>query len=313
MQNILWYLAVAGFILCAGCEAQTQAPALPAAVENTEPDTSAIEAVRQYNALVEMLYDVRLTHAQRARLRPFVDQYRLGQGQERQVFDNCLTFYQRLMAMSDEERPAFCRQIMPVSLLEQWKLAKTGNAEALLMLDIYYAAHPPLAQGTPHLTRDLVDALVEFDHFFNTAVKGVKAGPIDAPYREKMYQEAIEKWKTMDANAQEAMFKSAANVSMLRLQWERSSPEDRLLIKANAVGEQNLSPAERQQLAQIQQIQLQQMQAQLGALQQQQWQILGNELQYMRQNQQTIMGNGTYYNQTLRRWEQHGGVVTEFH
>lgn len=46
---------------------------------------------------------------------------------------------------------------------------------------------------------------------------------------------------------------------------------------------------------------------------QQQWQMLGNELQYMRQNQQTIMGNGTYYNQILRRWEQHGRVVTEFH
>jgi hypothetical protein len=298
------------------CDAQSKQAEFAVAHTAIQADTTTIEEVRQYHALVEMLYDVRLTHAQRAQLRPFVDQYRLGKGQKRQIFDNCLEFYRQLMMKATEERTAHCRQIMPVSLLEQWKLAKTGDAEARLMLDIYYAAHPPLAQGTPHLTRDIVDALIAFDHFFNTTVKGLKTGPIDKPYREKMYKEAINKWKTLDANAQEEMFKSAANVSMLRLKWDNAGPEDRLLIKARAVGEQNLSPAEQQQLAQIQQIQqwqMQQMQAQLGSIQQQQWQLLGNEIQYMRQNQQTIMGNGTYYNQTLRRWEQHGGVVTEFH
>ncbi len=311
LNLLLWCIF---FAPACGAQAKRQP-----AVENlvsTQLDTSATEEVRQYNTLVEMLYDVRLTHAQRAQLRPFVDQYRLDKGQKRQVFDNCLEFYRQMMMKATEERTAYCRQIMPVSLLEQWKLAKTGDAEARLMLDIYYAAHPPLALGTPHLTRDIVDALMEFDHFFNTDVKGLTTGPIDVAYREKMYQEAINKWKTLDKNGQEEMFKSAANVSMLRLKWEHSGPEDRLLIKARAVGEQNLSASERKQLAQIQQLQMmqmQQMQAQLGSLQQQQWQMLGNELQYMRQNQQTIMGNGTYYNQSLRRWEQHGGVVTEFH
>jgi hypothetical protein len=130
-----------------------------------------------------------------------------------------------------------------------------------------------------------------------------------------MYQEAIAKWKTLDAAGQEATLKSAAQVGLHRLQWSAASPEDRLLIKARVVGEQNLSQEERQYLAQIQQkmaMQQQQMMAQLGSIRQQQWQMVGNQLQYMRQNQQTIMGNGTYYNQTLGRWEQHGGVVTEF-
>jgi hypothetical protein len=81
------------------------------------------------------------------------------------------------------------------------------------------------------------------------------------------------------------------------------------MIRYNVVGEQGLSPTEKQLVL----AQLQQMQNQIGGLRNQQWQVLQNEMQYMRQNQQTIMGNGTYYNQTLRRWEQHGGIVTEFH
>jgi hypothetical protein len=266
--------------------------------------------------LVEMLYDLRLNHANRARLRPFIDGHRLSRNPaKRQVMDNCLALYQQIIAMPQTERLAYCRNILPVGLMEQWKLAKTGDPEAQLMLELYYEAHPPLAQGTPHLTRDIVDALIEFDYFFNTEVKGLKTGPIDAPFREKMYQEAIAKWKTLDAAGQEAMLQSAAQVGLRRLQWTAASPEDRLLIKARVVGEQNLSPEERQYLAQIQQQMIamqQQMMSQLGGLQQQQWQMMGNQLQYMRQNQQTIMGNGTYYNQTLGRWEQHGGIVTEF-
>ncbi len=276
----------------------------------TEPDTTSDKSLRNYNQLVEMLFDMQMTHGQRAQLRGFIDKYRLSRKPaERQVFDNCMQLYAKLMDMPEQERMAMCRQMRAITLMEQWKLAKTGDAEAQFMLDLYYAAHPPLAQGPPHLTPDIVDALIEFDHFFNTEVKGLKTGPIDQPFREKMYKEAVAKWATLNAQGKEDVLKTASQVSVQRIKWANSGPEDRLMIKANLVGVQNLSPQEKQQLQQIQS-----MMAQMNAMvQQHQHQMLNNELQFMRQNQQTIMGNGTYYNQTLRRWEQHGGVVTEFH
>jgi len=294
------------------CTAQPaeKTPAKNAATSSVaQPDTTADPDLRRYNALVEMLFDVKMTHAERAQLRTFADSYRFSDNaQQNQVFENCLVFYEQLMAMPASERDAQCRKLRAITLNENWKVAKTGDAEAKWMLDLYYAAHPPLAPGAPPLTREIVDAIIEFDYFFNVEVKGIKAEPMDAAFREKMYKEAIDKWKTLDAAQQREMFETAAKVALQRLQWEQSTPEQRLLVKANVVGEKNLSEEERRYLAQFMQAQA----AQLNQLRQQQTQLITNELQFMRQNQQTIMGNGTYYNQTLGRWEQHGGIVTEF-
>lgn len=289
--------------------AKNASPA-PAASSVAQPDTTADPDLRRYNALVEMLFDVKMTHAERAQLRTFADGYRFSDdAQKNQVFKNCLVFYEQLMGMSASERDAQCKKLRAITLNEHWKIAKTGDTEAKWMLDLYYAAHPPLASGTPPLTREIVDALIEFDYFFNVEVKGIKAEPMDAAFREKMYKEAIAKWKTLNVAQQQEMFTTAANVALQRLQWEHSTPEQRLFVKAKVVGENNLSEEERRYLAQFRQAQA----AQLNQLRQQQTQLITNELQFMRQNQQTIMGNGTYYNQTLGRWEQHGGIVTEFH
>lgn len=312
MTRLFFFVLLPLAAQLAACTAQHQDPPAGQAVAGApayEADTTSVAEVRDYFALVEMLYDLRLGNQQRAQLRPFVEAYRTGDAPKRQVFDNCLQFYAQLMAMTPGDRDAQCHLMRAISLEEQWKLAKTGDAEARLMLDLYYAAHPPLADGTPPLTRDIVDALMEFDYFFNVEVKGLKAEPMDADFREAMYKEAVSTWKTLDSGAQQAMCKTASEVARQRLVWQNATPEMRLQIKAEVVGEQHLAPAERAELARIRQ-QLAQFDQ---SFYQQQNQLLTNELHFMRQNQQTIMGNGTYYNQTLGRWEQHGGIVTEFH
>jgi hypothetical protein len=186
IQHIFILLLAFPLLLSLGqCTAQPS-PATATQTAITQPDTAAAQELRQYHTLIEMLYDLRLNHTHRARLRPFVDGYRLSNvPAKRKVMDNCLALYQQITAMPPVERLAYCRNILPVGLMEQWKLAKTGDAEAKLMLELYYEAHPPIAQGTPHLTRDMVDALLEFDHFFNTEVKGLKTGPIVQPSAKK--------------------------------------------------------------------------------------------------------------------------------
>ncbi len=300
-------------LAAANCNAQSpeknRTPARPTTA-TAQPDTTADPALRHYNALVEMLLDVKMTHSQRVQLRVFADAYRFSKdARKRETFNNCLAFHDQLMAMPAAQRTAQCRQLRAVTLTEQWKIAKTGDAEAKWMLDTYYAAHPPLATGAPPLTHEIVDALIEFDYFFNVDVKGVKAPPVDSAFRAKMYREAVDRWQKLSAAQQQEVFETASKVAVQRLQWENADPEQRLLIKARVVGAGKLSADEQLRLAQIQQMQAQMNQM----LSQHQTQMITSELQFMRQNQQTIMGNGTYYNQTLGRWEQHGGVVTEFH
>jgi hypothetical protein len=40
--------------------------------------------------------------------------------------------------------------------------------------------------------------------------------------------------------------------------------------------------------------------------------MLGGALRAMRQNSETIMGRGTVWNPATNRWEQQGGIVTEY-
>jgi hypothetical protein len=40
--------------------------------------------------------------------------------------------------------------------------------------------------------------------------------------------------------------------------------------------------------------------------------VLGSALQNMRENSDTIMGRGTVWNPATNRWEQQGGIVTEY-
>lgn len=292
-------------IACFSCYAQS-APGKQALTVAIQKDTTTDPEIRKYNELTEMLLDMKMNHAQRAQLRNFADSYRYSvDWQKQQTFYNCLAFYDQIMAKPAAERQAYCRHLTATTVLEQWKLAKFGDPEARFMLDLYYSALPPIAPGALPLTADVVDALIDFDYFFNTEVKGLKTGPIDDNYRRKMHEEAVAKWKTLDAAGQQAVFESASQVGLHRLQWAQASPDERLMIRARVVGASNLSPAEQQRLAVLQQRQ--------ASFSQQQSQLITNELQYMRQNQQIIMGNGTYYNQTLGRWEQHGGIVTEFH
>ena len=305
--NLFLLLIGAGLAACSVREEGAGEVVMPFMEIITETDTISDPGLRTYTALVEMLLDVRLNLAQRAQLREFANNYRnSADPQRRQDFENELQSYGQLMAQSPGEREARCRQMRAERLAEQWKRALACDAEANWMLNIYYAQHPILAQGSPPLTKDILDALMEFDYFFNAEVKGIKVEPMDAAFREKMYQKAIAKWPALDAEGQQVVFESASKASQQRVQWDHSTPEQRLRIKAKVVGGKHLSPEEQEYLAQFQQAQEDQ------TFLQQEAQRITNELQDMRRDQQSLLGNGTFFNLKLGRWESDGGMVAEF-
>jgi hypothetical protein len=70
-----------------------------------------------------------------------------------------------------------------------------------------------------------------------------------------------------------------------------------------------LTPQERAALQQF----ATQMNAQInGMVAQHRQSVLGSALQNMRENSDTIMGRGTVWNPATNRWEQQGGIVTEY-
>jgi hypothetical protein len=292
------------------CNARTPNSKVKQMTSTYQPTPDTDPEHQKYQTLVEFLLDLQLNQEQGKKLDQYIDTYRHSRDpQRRQVYANCMALHDQLMAMSPEDRKAQARMLGQGIILEQWKEAQKGDEEAQFMLDLYYSAHPPLTQGNLPLTREIIEELMDFDYFFNTTIKGVQAPKPDAAFRQKMYQETIKSWNEMSQEQRMDFWQKAAQVGLYRLKWAYADQGTRSMIRYNVVGEQGLSPTEKQLVL----AQLQQMQNQIGGLRNQQWQVLQNEMQYMRQNQQTIMGNGTYYNQTLRRWEQHGGIVTEFH
>ena len=81
---------------------------------------------------------------------------------------------------------------------------------------------------------------------------------------------------------------------------------DRLLGRAELGG--RLAPQEQ---AQVQQF-MAGLNSQLQGLAAQQQSLLNSSLAHMRQNSEILMGRGTAWNPATQRWEQQGGIVTEF-
>jgi acyl-CoA reductase-like NAD-dependent aldehyde dehydrogenase len=127
---------------------------------------------------------------------------------------------------------------------------------------------------------------------------------MDAKTRQAAYQSAIAEYQRMTAEQQLDLASKSGKTHHFRHQWAQMTPAERAYTKMNAGGQ--LTAQEKQQVAM-----LQQQIAQMGS--QNNMQLLQNEINHMRQNQQTIMGSGPRWNQTLGRWEQVGGIVTDFY
>ncbi len=244
------------FSLVWSCNAQTSSSkAKP--MNSTDQQTQSTDPEhRKYQTLVELLFDLKLSAVQRQKLDQYIDTYRHSRDpQRRQVFVNCMALHDQLMSMSPEDRKAQALMLGQSSLLEQWKDAQKGDEEAKFMLEVYYSAHPPLTQGSLPLTREIMDELMDFDYFFNTVIKGVQAPKPDAAFRQKMYEETIKSWNGMSQEQRMDFWQKAAQVGINRLKWAYADPGTRAMIRYHVVGEQGLSPNEKQLvMSQLQQM-----------------------------------------------------------
>ncbi len=267
-------------------------------------------AVRAFTETTALVLGLSFDDGQRQRTRHFVEGYwQRRQQREMDAVMGTTDFLARLRQTEPALRAVGLRMSRPAALRNLAAEAEAGDALAAWLLVQYHQKHPALAPGRRGglpLTRDSVDGQLDLAHFMATEVHRQTARAPNAAEREQAVRAAVARHPSLDAEAQFALAQAPGEAMRLRFAWARSQPLDRLLLRAELGGP--LSAAEQ---AQVQQF-MAGIHAQLQGLAAQGQNLLGSSLAAMRQNSETPMGRGTVWNPAANRWEQQGGIVTEF-
>lgn len=267
-------------------------------------------AVQAFTEVTAGLLGLPFDAAQRQRIGQFIDAYWQRQQQrEMQAVLGSVDFLAQLRQRDAALRDVGLRMSRPAALKNLAQEAEAGDALAAWLLAQYHAVHPVLAPARPGglpLTRDSVDGQLDLAHFMATEVHRQPAHRPSAAEREQAYRAAAARHASLSPEAQFAVAQAPGEAARLRFGWARAQPLDRLIARADLGGRLTS-----QEQAQVQQF-MASMNAQLQGLAAQQQSLLGSSLAAMRQNSETIMGRGTVWNPATSRWEQQGGIVTEF-
>jgi hypothetical protein len=300
MTRIQWFRSLAlGAALCVASNVTAAAA--------SAPDDAVAAFTEVSGALLGLDFDAR----QRELIRQHIDAY--WQRQQREPMQSVLNtreFAQRLRQQPPALRAVAVSMSRPDTLLSLQADARRGDALSAFLLAEYAKAHPPLAparEGGLALTRDSVDGQLALAHFIATEVHRQNAPPPDARVREQAYRAAAARHASLSAQEQVQLARAPGEAARLRFGWDRASPMDRLLGRSEMGGA--LTAQEQSAVKQY----LAGLNAQIANMRAQHQQtMLGGALRAMRQNSETIMGRGTVWNPATNRWEQQGGIVTEY-
>jgi hypothetical protein len=262
------------------------------------------EVVRANRELLEYIFDVKFTPAQAQELERRIHRFwDTNQATKMAETYQDAALWQKMLQMSPAERDLFKRCHLVSILVGQTKVAaQDPNSVQAWLLGIYYAAHPPVVQGYPALSREMVVQALEAERFF-AEIKGEKVKPV-AQVDAKVLAEAASHWQKIGREGQMQAADGVGRTMQLKYRWASLPPIERTMIKASLVGEQQLTVAER--------LEIQQFNAQVGQMMRShQVKILSNELNHMAENQRIIFGYERW-NVHQNRWERVGGINTEF-
>jgi hypothetical protein len=267
--------------------------------------------VQGYTAYVGGLLGLQFNEAQKAEIRRQVQGY--WAARDRQSMKTVMESrdgWQKMQSQPADLRAVALRMTRPDVLLGLQKAAREGRADSRYLLDAYYQANPILAEGKPNglpLTRDMVEAQLGIQHWMATEIHRQAAPVPDAKVVESAVRAAAKAHAGLTAEQQVKLARQPGELAKIRYAWPRASAEDKLLSRADLGAK--LTPQEQ---ATVQRI-LGSFQAQVnGMMVQHRNAMMGSALQNMRENTDTIMGRGTVWNPATNRWEQQGGIVTEY-
>jgi len=264
-----------------------------------------------YTSYLEELLDLSFTAEQRETVRRQVHEYaRAGNRNALNTVAGSARTWAGSRNQPAELRAAAYSMTRPDALLGLQKAARNGEADSQWLLDAYYRAHPPLAPAKPGglaLTREMVEAELGIQHWLATEIHRQRASPPDARVMEAALKHAMQQHPRLTSQQQVKRGRQTGEWAKIRYAWPRASQMDQLITRADMGA--RLTPQEQ---AAVQQV-MSGFNAQLsGMMAQHRDAVLGSAIANMRQNSDTIMGRGTVWNPATNRWEQQGGIVTEY-
>jgi hypothetical protein len=275
--------------------------ATPAHAQGT-PNPRDVHGYIEYTAT---LLGLRYSPVQRAELQAQVVSYwTLEQQANIDAVTRGAEVWRQRMANADPDVVAAAVGASQPDVLRSLKQsADKGEEDSRWLLNAYYAANPPIAPGASDglpLVRAVVDARLELDAFLQREVFRQQAPELDQRARDAAYRLAAERYASLSGEQQIALATSAGELAQTRGQWKRMGQELRTMVRANMGAK--VTPEE--QAA----VQMALGQGPNGA----QAKMLQSSLNHMRETTDIVIGRGTTWNPATGRWEQHGGVVTEF-
>ncbi|HBY60687.1 MAG TPA: hypothetical protein DEH78_12750 [Solibacterales bacterium] len=267
--------------------------------------------VEGYTAYLGALLGLSFSPEERAEIRRHVDGYwNAGDRESMGTVKQAASTWEQVRQQDPELVAAAMAMSRASTLLSVQKAADGGREDSRYLLGLYYRANPVLAPGKPGglpLTRDMVEAELALKHWMATQIHRHAAPVPDARVVDASVKTAVRTHPTLTAEQQVQAAQTAGEWARIRYGWRRASTLDRL-IAINDMGGR-LTPQEQ---AAVQQA-MAGMTAQLnGMAAQHRDAMFSGAMQSMRQNSETIMGRGTVWNPATNRWEQQGGIVTEF-
>lgn len=266
---------------------------------------------QEYTDFLSGVLGIPFSTAERNQMRAHLDAY--WQANNRQVMRNVDQAIQGHRLLQQQEpglRAAVQKMTRPDILRGYHQAAAAGEAEARYVLDLYYRHNPVLASAQPGglpLTRDMIEGWLGVKHWTATVIHRQPAPAPDANTIERAARQAAQEYPQLSAQQQLKFAQMPGENARLRWAWQRATPIDQLLTRAELGG--RLTPQEQ---AQVQQV-MAQFQGQLnGMAAQHQNAMLGGAIRGFQESTDIIMGRGTVFNPTTNRWEQQGGIVTEY-
>lgn len=264
-----------------------------------------------YTQYVQALLGFEFTPAEQATIRRHVQGY-FAQGR-RENIQTVLGAGEQLAKLA-QQPPDLVRTAMtmtrPDALLGLHKAAAAGAPDSQYLLDLYYQRNPKLAEGHPNglpLTRDMVEADLAIKHWLAREIHRQPAPAPDSTVLQQALSAAVADHARLSPADQLTRARQSGEWARIRYGWARASEIDKLLTRQDMGA--RLTP---QESAMVQQV-MAGFNAQLnGMVQQHQQSMFNGAIQNMKQNSETIMGRGTVWNPATNRWEQQGGIVTEY-
>jgi hypothetical protein len=310
--TVLLAAALAASLAVAGAHADAVSPTT-AGDGFATTDAAVVDAATfdDYVRMLEGILGVRFDAAGRAELRAAVDGYaRDGDRVALAEVANAAAGWRLAASSPAELRAAALAMSRPDVLLGLQRAARAGRADARRLLERHHAAHPVLAPGHPEglpLTRDMVEARLALEHFVAAEIHRRPAPAPDAAAVDRAVREAVVAHAGLTAEQQVMLARHPGEWQRTRWGWSRASALDRALARAELGA--TLTPAEQAAVEQYVAATNSQLAAMVGAHRDA---MLGGTVRAYQQDSETIMGRGTVWNPATNRWEQQGGVVTEF-